>query len=334
MIRLFIKERISWIAMFILLQLLVLGMGYLDESVAFRSAVYIVFLSTLFYILFVVARYIKETRFYRDLENLASSFDNIELPEASSPFEQIVSERISQQNQTAKQQLNELQTNVEQEKDDILNWIHEVKTPLTTMQLMIERTEIPTLRSQLMYEWLRIHLLLDQKLHQKRIPFIQNDLYIEKVSIEKLVFQEIKSLRQWCIQKGIGFDVSLEIEEVLTDAKWLGFIIRQLLTNAVKYSDASDICVRSEALNEVTMLIIEDSGQGIETRDMSRIFDKGFTGTANHQDHAATGMGLYLAKQVAESLLIDIQVESTPEKGTRFILTFSKENDLIRITSM
>lgn len=334
MIRLFIKERISWIAMFILLQLLVLGMGYLDESVAFRSAVYIVFLSTLFYILFVVARYIKETRFYRELENLAPSFDNIELPEAGSPFEQIVSERISQQNQTAKQQLNELQTSVEQEKDDILNWIHEVKTPLTTMQLMIERTEDPTLRSQLMYEWLRIHLLLDQKLHQKRIPFIQNDLYIEKVSIEKLVFQEIKSLRQWCIQKGIGFDVSLEIEEVLTDAKWLGFIIRQLLTNAVKYSDTSDICVRSEAVNEVTMLTIEDSGQGIETRDMSRIFDKGFTGTANHQDHAATGMGLYLAKQVAESLLIDIQVESTPGKGTRFILTFSKENELIRITSM
>ena len=334
MIRLFLRERLSWILFFIFLQLLVLVMGYLDASVTFRSAVYIVFLSTLFFILFIVARYIKEVRFYKHLTNIGTSFDNTELPEASSPFESIVSERMAEQNQTSKQQLNKLQISVEQEQDDILNWIHEVKTPLTTMQLMIERTEDPTLRSQLMYEWLRIHLLLDQQLHQKRIPFIQNDLYIEKIYIEELLFQEIKSLRQWCIQKGIGFDVSLETEKVLTDAKWLGFIIRQLLTNAVKYSEASDICVRSVTVNEVTTLTIEDFGQGIDTRDLPRIFDKGFTGTANHQDHAATGMGLYLAKQVTESLLIDIRVESMLGKGTRFILTFPLENELIRIASM
>lgn len=331
MIRLFLRERASWILFFCLLQLLVLAMGYLDTSVSFRSAVYIVFLSCLFFLLFLVMRYVRETGFYKDVEKLNSSFDSTEIPVANSPFEVITAERIAEQNQTFKNQLNELQTSVEQEKDDILNWIHEVKTPLTTMQLMIERTEDPALRSQLMYEWLRIHLLLDQQLHQKRIPFIQNDLYIEKVSIEKLLFQEIKSLRQWCMQKGIGFDMSLEAEEVLTDAKWLGFIIRQLLTNAVKYSEASDVCIRSTMDNEVTTLSIEDFGRGIDPKDLSRIFDKGFTGTANHYDHAATGMGLYLAKQVAEALLIDIQMESTHGRGTRFNLIFAKENELIRI---
>lgn len=334
MIRLFLRERASWILFFCLLQLLVLAMGYLDTSVSFRSAVYIVFLSCLFFLLFLVMRYVRETGFYKDVEKLNSSFDSTEIPVANSPFEVITAERIAEQNQTFKNQLNELQTSVEQEKDDILNWIHEVKTPLTTMQLMIERTEDPALRSQLMYEWLRIHLLLDQQLHQKRIPFIQNDLYIEKVSIEKLLFQEIKSLRQWCMQKGIGFDMSLEAEEVLTDAKWLGFIIRQLLTNAVKYSEASDVCIRSTMDNEVTTLSIEDFGRGIDPKDLSRIFDKGFTGTANHYDHAATGMGLYLAKQVAEALLIDIQMESTHGRGTRFNLIFAKENELIRIASM
>ena len=334
MIWLFLKERISWILFFLLLQMLVLGMGYLDTSVSFQSAIYIVFLSCLFFLLFLVIRYINETRFYKDLEMLNTSFDSIEIPLASSPFESITAERIAEQNLVYKDQLNELQTSVEQEKDDILNWIHEVKTPLTTMQLMIERTEDPALRSQLMYEWLRIHLLLDQQLHQKRIPFIQNDLYIEKVSIEKQLFQEIKSLRQWCMQKGIGFDVSLEAEEVLSDAKWLGFIIRQLLTNAVKYSEASDVYIRSMTENEVTVLSIEDYGRGIDQKDLSRIFDKGFTGTLNHYDHAATGMGLYLAKQVAEELLIDIQVESTYGSGTRFNLIFAKENELNRIASM
>lgn len=333
MIRLFLKERVSWIVFFILSQVLVLVMGYLDTSVAFGSALYIVFLSTLFFVLFIVMRYIKEVRFYRDLHDVGTSFDNSELPEARSPFESIVSEWIHEQNQISAQQVNKLQTSVEQEKDDMLNWIHEVKTPLTTMQLMIERTEDPTLRSQLMYEWLRIHLLLDQQLHQKRILFIQNDLYIERVNIEELLFQEIKSLKQWCMRKGIGFDVSLETEELLSDSKWLGFIIRQLLTNAVKYSEESDIRIQSETVNRVTTLTVEDSGRGIDPKDVSRIFDKGFTGTANHQDHAATGMGLYLAKQVAEPLLIDMRAESALGKGTRFILTFPQENEMMRIAA-
>ena len=90
------------------------------------------------------------------------------------------------------------------------------------------------LKSQLTYEWFRIHLLFDQQLHQKRIPFMKNDLYIEQTDLKTLIFREIKSLRSWCLQKGIGFDVDLEVTTVLTDAKWLSFIIRQLLTNKKK----------------------------------------------------------------------------------------------------
>src|SRR5699024_1845774 len=109
------------------------------------------------------------------------------------------------------------------------------KTPLTAMQLMIERVEDKKVKEQLKYEWLRTHLLLDQQLHQKRILFIENDLYIEQTILEPLIFQEIKALQAWCMRKGIGFDVSLQEETVLTDTKWLAFIIRQLLTNAIKY---------------------------------------------------------------------------------------------------
>ncbi|PID14890.1 histidine kinase [Sporosarcina sp. P34] len=333
MIKLFLRERASWILFFIFSQLLVLAMGYLDTSIPFLSTVYIAFISCLSFVIFIVMRYEKESRFYKRLETVEPSFDLTAIPEANSPFEAITSERMSEQIQVFKHQLNELQISLEQEKDDMLNWIHEVKTPLTTLQLMIERTD-STLRSQLMYEWLRIHLLLDQQLHLNRIPFIRNDLYIEKTDLQKLLFQEIKSLRQWCMQKRIGFDILLETENVLTDAKWLGFIIRQLLTNAVKYSKDSDISIRCTSKEGITTLSIEDFGQGIAPRDLSRIFDKGFTGTANHQHHAATGMGLYLAKQVAESLLITTEVESTVGEGMRFSLIFAKENELIRITHM
>ncbi|PMY01249.1 histidine kinase, partial [Pseudomonas sp. MPR-R5A] len=110
------------------------------------------------------------------------------------------------------------------------------------------------------YEWLRIHLLLDQQLHQNRIPSIENDLYIEQVNLEKLIYKEIRELQSWCLEKGIGFDIDLSVTEVLSDAKWLGFIMRQLLTNAVKYSSASEIEVCSTEQDEQTVVSIKDYG--------------------------------------------------------------------------
>ena len=74
---------------------------------------------------------------------------------------------------------------------------------------------------------------------------MENDLYIEEADLEIFIKRRLKALQSWCMQKGIGFEVELEVATVLTDAKWLGFIIRQLLTNAVKYSEASDIIIKS-----------------------------------------------------------------------------------------
>ena len=111
--------------------------------------------------------------------------------------------------------------------------------------------------------------------------FIRNDLLIEEFALEPIIFQEIRALKSWCMQKGIGFDVSLEVTEVLSDAKWLGFIIRQL-TNAVKYSNASTSS--SRAIGRMSRLTIQDAGRGIDPKDMPRIFDKGFTSTTSHQD--------------------------------------------------
>lgn len=223
---------------------------------------------------------------------------------------------------------------LEQEKDELLAWIHEVKTPLTAMHLMIERMDDEEMKGQLTEEWLRIHLLLDQKLHQKRILFMENDLFIEKINIKSIIFKEIKDLQAWCLQKGIGFDIKLAVSEVNTDGKWLSFIIRQLLTNAVKYSQSSDISVTTFQHNDEIILEIKDFGRGIDPKDLPRIFDKGFTSTSGNQNNAATGMGLYLAKKAAQVLLIDINVTSKPKMETTFTLTFPKRNEFHHIASM
>ena len=334
MIKEFLIERISWILFIFSIQLLILFVAYLDPVLTLKPILYIVFIITLLFIIFLTFRYNKETKFYKLLRERENNFDSTDLPNPETPFEKIIATSSTEQTERLKQLASQNKIILEQEKDELLSWIHEVKTPLTAMHLIFDRIEDQKLKSDVTYEWLRIHLLLDQQLHQKRIRFIENDLHIEKTDLEQLLFDEIKTLQTWCIQKRIGFDLKLNTTEVLTDAKWLAFIIRQLLTNAVKYSEDSDITVKSLTQNNQVILQISDSGRGIDPKDISRIFDKGFTSTTNHSDQSSTGMGLYLAKKVAQTLHILIEVESTLYVGTTFTLIFSKRNEFIDVMGM
>lgn len=336
MIRRYLIERRSWLLFFLSVQTLVLLIAFLDKAIPFGPILYIVFLTTTLFLIFFIFRYNKETRFYKQLEQRDNNLDLSSIEGADSPLETIVETSMMNLAEHLRQSASWHQVALEQEKDDLLAWIHEVKTPLTAMRLMMDRLEDEAMKSALTYEWLRIHLLLDRQLHQKRLPFMENDLYIEQVNLESLTYAEIKTLKTWCIQKGIGFDVDFEVTDVLSDAKWLAFILRQLVTNAVKYSDphAADIIIRSRRRNERTVLEVIDHGRGIEPKDLPRVFDKGFTSTAWHQDSAATGMGLYLAKKAAESMLIHIAVISDPGLGTTFSLTFPQPNEVMRITGM
>ncbi|RDW18062.1 histidine kinase [Oceanobacillus arenosus] len=334
MFRKYLVERKSWILIFSCLQLLLLLIGYMDSTLHFSSILYIVFLSCIIFVLFIIIRYHREIAFYKSIDEWQPGIEITNIKEAETPLEKIVDQVLKLQTESYRQEINHYLIDVEQEKDELLTWIHEVKTPLTTIQLMIDRIENQVLKSQLMIEWLRIHLLLDQQLHLKRIPFMKNDLFVEKVDLESLVFNEIKALQSWCFEKGLGFDVSFKVTEVLSDAKWLGFIIRQLLTNAIKYSENADIEIHSFISDGITQLRIHDAGRGIDAKDLSRIFDKGFTSTTNHKDGVSTGMGLYLTKKVATELNIHIDVESKLNEGTTFTLIFAKKNEFLKLTSM
>ena len=334
MMKEFLKERLSWILLVAGLELLMVLVSFLDAAIPLWPILYIVFLSVIIFILFFLFRYQKETRYYRSLKDWDKDLDLTTLAPAESPFEKIAEDTLVTQTEYLKQEAAKHFSSLEHEKDELLSWIHEVKTPLTAMSLIIDRLEDEQVKSRLRYEWLRIHLLLDQQLHQKRIPFMENDLYIEQTPLKPLIFQEIKTLQSWCMQKGIGFETDLHVEEVLTDAKWFGFIIRQLLTNAVKYSEKADIVIKSYQKNGHICLDVTDCGRGIAPKDLPRIFDKGFTSTSHHQDSAATGMGLFLAQKAAEPLRIQIAVSSQWQEGTTFTLTFPKRNEFVHITGV
>lgn len=336
MIKAFVKERLPWIGLFLVQQLLILFIAFIDPTVPFSSVLYISALSALLFLLFFAVRCRKETAFYKQLQALDDSLDAPSLPRPETPFEHIAAAHVESQTARYRQKLTENQLALEQEKDDLLSWVHEVKTPMTAMHLMLDRLEDEKAKEQLTFEWLRIHLLLDQQLHRKRLPFIENDLYIEQAALEPIVFGEIRSLQSWCFQKGIGFDVDLHALHVLSDTKWLSFILRQLLTNAVKYSETGEIVIRSVEQDGRVLLQVTDFGRGISAQDLPRIFEKGFTSTdsVHHQQNGATGMGLYLAAKAASTLLIQIKAESVFEERTTFTLTFPKQNELGRLPGM
>src|SRR5699024_10574019 len=104
--------------------------------------------------------------------------------------------------------------------------------------------------------------------------------------------------------------------------------------NAVKYSDQGDISIESSFVHDQVQLKIQDFGKGISTKDLPRIFDKGFTSTSNHRDQSATGMGLYLVHQVATHLSITVDVTSQIGEGTTVVVTFPKKNAFIQLRSM
>ncbi|MFP7171708.1 sensor histidine kinase [Terribacillus sp. 7520-G] len=328
MIREFLRDKASWLGMFVLLSGLLVLIAYVDTTIPFDSILYILLLFWLLLIVFLFFRYHRETRYYRGLRDWEKSLDASTLPEPDRPYEYIVHESLHEQVNFLNRTAADRQESLEREKDELLSWIHEVKTPLTAMQLILERVEDAALKQQLTYEWLRVHMLLDTQIHQKRITFIENDLFIEKIDLHAVISQEIRTLRSWCMQKGIGFDLDLEEEVVLSDTKWLTFIMRQLLSNAVKYSENSDISISSEKVDGHVRIRIEDRGIGIDAKDLPRIFDRGFTSTIQH-DKAATGMGLYLTKKAAKPLRIEIDAVSDLGKGTCFTLTFPKRNEMV-----
>ena len=328
----YIKERKAWILFFVGLQIwlniiLTLDIAFQDVSILYINLVHLIA-----FLLFIWWRYKKETAFYKAL---GESVTIDSLPKGESSFEMRMTSIMEELILVNNEELNQLKVQHLEENDRILSWIHEVKTPLTGMRLIIDAVKERPLQEKLEVEWLRIHLLLDQQLHHTRLPSLEKDYLVENVPLQKLIHAEIKELQAWCMQKGIGFEIDLLQDEVLTDQKWLAFILRQLLSNAVKYSEPDKeihIFSRKDETGH-TVLTVKDFGSGITKADLPRIFEKSFTGTTGRNTVASTGMGLYLAKNATDRLGIRIAVDSKVDEGSAFSLRFPLKNEMTKITS-
>jgi len=192
-------------------------------------------------------------------------------------------------------------------------WAHQIKTPIAAMRLLLQSEESER-NKELMMELFKIEQYVEMVLQYLRIHSESSDFVIQKYSLDEIVRQAVRKYAKMFIYKKIRLDFSDLDCQVLTDDKWLVFVVEQILSNALKYTNKGSISIYMEENNT---LVIEDSGIGIKGEDLPRVFEKGFTGYNGRDDKKSTGIGLYLCKRILSKLSHTIKIESEVGKGTK-----------------
>lgn len=217
-------------------------------------------------------------------------------------------------------------------QDYVARWCHEVKVPLAAGLLLGENIEEPQLRNDMREQLERMKQQLNSMLSGCRLQSTLLDVQIKPVLLSECVKKSIGNNQFFLIHGGFSLDIRVENLTVYTDFSWLVYILDQLLNNAVKYAGNQPVLlIWSEKQGRSVRLFVEDHGEGIRQQDIRRIFEKGFTGTGQHNgSYKSTGMGLYMVSRIAGRLGHSIQVESEYGSYTRFCIGF-EENDYYRL---
>ncbi len=215
-------------------------------------------------------------------------------------------------------------------------WIHQVKTPIAALRLLQQRTEEygeeKENRRQSAEELFKIEQYAEMALHYARLDSISSDMLLKRYDIGVIIRRAVKKYAVLFIGSGLEFSMGDIACEAVTDEKWLGFVMEQLLANALKYTKEG--CIRIYGADSagnpcgdraVEYIAVEDTGIGIRAEDLPRIFERGFTGYNGRMDRKSTGIGLYLCRSIMDRLGHTVNVESEEGKGTKVILGFGQE---------
>lgn len=197
-------------------------------------------------------------------------------------------------------------------------WVHEVKTPIAVSKLIIENHKNEITMS-LGEEIDKIEFCVEQMLYYAKSEALEKDYKIEKTSLRRVVAQVLRKHSKMIISKGVWPKLMDLDYEVLSDDKWLGFIIGQVVSNAVKYKGEdkkSEILFSAREESKYVTLSIRDNGIGIAPSDMEYVFKKGYTGVNGRAFKKSTGMGLYICSQLCKKMGIQIQIDSVEGQWT------------------
>ena len=196
-------------------------------------------------------------------------------------------------------------------------WVHQIKTPIAALRLLLQReprSDTAALRAELF----RIEQYVEMVLSYQRLGAGTVDLVLRRTELDSVVRSCVRKYAPLFIAKKLPLELGETGLEAVTDEKWLAFVIEQLLSNALKYTEKGGIRILAEGRS----LVIEDSGAGITPEDLPRLGERGFTGYNGRAEHGSTGLGLYLCRRICGLLGHGLRFESELGRGTRAILSF------------
>ena len=209
------------------------------------------------------------------------------------------------------------------QKDDLnayfLMWLHQIKTPMTVSKLLLEKPDETTntkLKMQLMY----IEQYINMAMNYLKMIDHSTDMDITQVNLDDIIKNLLKKYSLLFIHNHISLEYQSNLAYVISDSQWLTILIEQILSNALKYTENGKIAI--QYLEDKHALEIRDTGIGIRSEDIPKIFDRGYSGFNGRMNEKSSGLGLYLARKISERLNIQIEVESKLSKGSIFRLVF------------
>ena len=209
------------------------------------------------------------------------------------------------------------------QKDDLnayfLMWLHQIKTPMTVSKLLLEKPDETTntkLKMQLMY----IEQYINMAMNYLKMIDHSTDMDITQVNLDDIIKNLLKKYSLLFIHNHISLEYQSNLAYVISDSQWLTILIEQILSNALKYTENGKIAI--QYLEDKHALEIRDTGIGIRSEDIPKIFDRGYSGFNGRMNEKSSGLGLYLARKISERLNIQIEVESKLSKGSIFRMVF------------
>lgn len=196
-------------------------------------------------------------------------------------------------------------------------WAHQIKTPIAAMRLLLQQPELD--RGSLEAELFRIEQYVGMVLGYLKLEGDSNDFVLRKRRLDDVVRGCVRKYARLFIIKKLPLNFEETRMTVLTDDKWLAFMVEQLLSNSLKYTSQGEIRIYADG----KALVVEDTGIGISAEDLPRLGERGFTGYNGREDKKSTGLGLYLCRRICTKLGHKLVIESTPDVGTRVKILFA-----------
>ena len=327
----YIKDKVISIVIYLLMVVLIsliLKVFNLDKSVLI-----VIFLILIINgIMLILINYFRKRSYYNNILGMLDKLDKKYLVletvlEPTTYEEEIVNNILYDINKSMIENINIQKRSINEFKDYIEMWIHEVKLPIASMVLKCHNhKEVNS--NELLSIIRRLDNDIDQILYYMRSEITEKDFIISEVSLKDIVRSVSLKNKDDLLENKIELEVNVDNECVYTDKKWMEFILNQIISNCIKYKKEKDSFIKiiSNVSEDKVNLIVYDNGIGISKGDIKRVFDKSFTGKNGRDKIKSTGMGLYIVKNLCSKLGHNIYIESALDEYTKVIIEFGKNN--------